>query len=329
MSGADASEYEKKRLARIKENEAALSNLGIAVPAAEDVAAAKAAAKRKAEGLRLARDAPAARTAKRGKPTRESRRLRGHGAEEVDGSVIERSDGHFEVVEEDEEEEADNVVRLQERWTRHVQAAPLSAAEGDAAAATPGSELRRRLFLVPTGVAGVNDHTLEQPVAACDGHYLWGFCEGLFSRIFVHVRVGDILLLTSSGSGSFNRIARVCDKRIVTKATADQFWSRMSFSMGGTSKRNVGFPLLVPLDKPKDVDWDKMEVMKLLGYMDHLQSSRWIKDDKLCTDKGDLVFQRCLTALGLTSTLTKAEVEKNNKLGDLSIPSNDKDEQQA
>jgi len=71
------------------------------------------------------------------------------------------------------------------------------------------------LFLVPTGEAGVNDHTLSTPV--CDKHYLWGkwgglwwslvlstivtkllfslqsvlgFCVGLYSRIFEHVQPG-------------------------------------------------------------------------------------------------------------------------------------------
>ena len=54
---------------------------------------------------------------------------------------------------------------------------------------------------------GVNDHTLYEPVPALKSH-TWGFCEGLYKRIFLHVRPGDVLLFTSAGSGKFNLVGK-------------------------------------------------------------------------------------------------------------------------
>ena len=78
------------------------------------------------------------------------------------------------------------------------------------------SSSSRQLFLIPTGVPGVNDHTLHSPQrvgSKKEGNevscHLWGFCQGLYSRIFKHIVPGDILLFTPSGSGVFDRVAVV------------------------------------------------------------------------------------------------------------------------
>lgn len=154
--------------------------------------------------------------------------------EEVSDSEESRSES------EDEAQDTEEV--LLEKWKSHVMKANLSNLQGKS------SEAQRRLFLIPTGVPGVNDHTLYEKVKQVDS-YLWGFCQGLYTRIFLHVRPGDIFLFVSSGTGEFNRIARVNDIKVVPKSLADKFWSRMSYCMGGSAKSNVGFPLLTPIDK--------------------------------------------------------------------------------
>jgi len=147
---------------------------------------------------------------------------------------------------------------------------------------------------VPTGVPGVNDHTLDERV--CDNHYLWGFCAGLYSRIFEHVKPGDIFIFTSAGTGKFNRVGIVTSKSVVSPKEADKYWSRMEYQMGGPRRTNIGFPLLVLFEKcPISVDWSKEEVMSLCGYHDRLMSSRRIVKDK---NKGgkSLLVKRCLQA---------------------------------
>mmetsp|Transcript_43158 Transcript_43158/g.69190 ORF Transcript_43158/g.69190 Transcript_43158/m.69190 type:complete len:310 (-) Transcript_43158:1763-2692(-) len=300
-----SSDYEKQRLARIEENERVLTGLGISagVKSSEATRRAKEQAVRQAAQLR--RNRVMAPPAKKAKSSRSSRRLKGEqpdsGALEEDKENVQRQQGESSA--EEEEDEPQNLV---DRW-KALSSKEIEFDDSDGAA-----DQRRRLFLVPTGIPGVNDHTLIEPVKQVDS-YLWGFCEGLLSRIFVKIRPGDMLLMTSSGCGAFNRIARVKEKRVVSKKLADEFWSRMSFSMGGTSKSNVGFPLLVPVDKPIDINWDKMEVMRLLGYKDHLQSSRWIKDDKLLASNGQLVFKRCISTLNLPPTLTEQEKLQQQK----------------
>ena len=220
----------------------------------------------------------------------------------------------------EEEDPQDCTACLKERLKKYtseletVDAGSKNASAENTAGGMPSRTQRRRLFLVPTGVPGVNDHTLDTPVAAAGNEYLWGFCEGLLTRIFAQVRPGDIFLMTGAGSGEFNRIARVKTKKIVAEGEADKFWSRMSFSMGGTSKSDVGFPLLCLLDKPLDVEWDKKMVMQHLGYNDHLQSSRRITEDKIDSDGGQLVFKCCLDELGLSECLTDAEIALDAEL---------------
>ena len=157
----------------------------------------------------------------------------------------------------------------------------------------------RQLFLIPTGVVGMNDHTLINPVPSQGNEFLWGFCQNLYKRIFCRVNAGDIFLFTSSGMGTFNRIAVVKSKKIVSKIEADIFWSRISFSMGKYTKSNIGFPLLCCLHKPISINWNKKELMRLLGYSDHLQSSRFISHDRITSPNGQIVFIRCLKTLNL------------------------------
>jgi len=271
--------YEQLRLDRIKENEALLSDLGIMKAAVKPV---------KRHNLQLQREVS--------KPSRESKRLKGELPEFNKENVVDNNISD----EDDEEIEFNKDALLVERWKMHVQ-----NQTSDDKESTNG---KRRLFLVPTGIPGLNDHTLDSPVEAVGSH-LWGFCEGLMTRIFVHIRPGDILLMTSSGGGSFNRIALVKETRVVSKSMADTFWRRMSFSMGGTSKNNVGFPLLVPLHPPIDVDWNKKDVMKMLGYTDHLQSSRMIKHQKMETETGRLVYKRCCAHLKVPQGRTDAEIQ--------------------
>ena len=98
---------------------------------------------------------------------------------------------------------------------------------------------------------------------------------GLYSRIFAHCKPGDIFLFTSQGTGKFNRIGYVRSTQVVEQSVCDKFWQRMDYNMGSGPKSNVGFPLLVLLDKkPVTIDWEKNEILQLCGYNDRLQSSR-------------------------------------------------------
>ncbi|GBG31635.1 Hypothetical Protein FCC1311_078602 [Hondaea fermentalgiana] len=320
--------YEERRRAQIEENQRMLSDLGIEVPAAPTAATG---AKRTAQGATRAtkrqRTGPARRKAasvasrtrfaKTRVPRRKSPRLQQGAANgALEGSDVGPREEEVSYAEEnndaaepgksfendnDNEESAAALTARYKAWKQTHQAlVDMDPSEHDA---------RRRLFLVPTGRVGVNDHTLDHPVKDVDNQHLWGFCEGLFTRIFTHVRPGDIFLMTSSGAGAFNRIARVKETRIVSKAEADRFWQRLSFSMGGTSKNNVGFPLLTPIDKPKSIEWSKDDVMRAFGYSDHLQSSRWIRAEKLYSSRGSQVLQDCLDILGLEPTLTAEEIK--------------------
>lgn len=191
--------YEAKRLKRIKENQAVLTGLGINVAAKQNLA------KTKRKHIKAAK--PKSKKKKQ-KPARRSRRNQGLDPENFPG-LSNAALAEPECAEEGEESRVEEEKRdkaLLEKWKAHV----LAIGEGECVV----EEGERRLFLVPTGVPGVNDHTLEAPVASLDS-YLWGFCEGLFSRIFQKVRPGDIFLFTSSGCGEFNRIARVKETRVV------------------------------------------------------------------------------------------------------------------
>lgn len=243
---------------------------------------------------------------------RKSPRLHGNvasgtGPGNADAAVSEASDDGSSMMPSEEDVNVDNEIEFENEAAAELaeKCKMLMQAEPDGGK----RDRRRRLFLVPTGKRGVNDHTLEEPVAEVDNMYLWGFCEGLFSRIFVNIRPGDIFLMTTAGEGAFNKIARVCETRVVSKFDADRFWKRMSFSMGGTSKNNVGFPLLTPVDKPIEIDWDKQETLRSFGYTDHLQASRWIKPEKMNTVRGSKIFADCLQELGLDPFLTDEELK--------------------
>ena len=148
--------------------------------------------------------------------------------------------------------------------------------------------------MVPTGPADVNDHTLSKKV--CDGHYLWGFCAGLYSRIFEHVRPGDLFLFTTAGTGKFNRLGRITSKKVVPATEADLYWTRMDYQMGGPRRKNIGFPLLVLMEnQPVEIDWSKDEVMALCGYSDRLMSSRLIVKEN--GGGKSSIIKRCLQIL--------------------------------
>ena len=200
--------YEAQRLKRIKENQALLAGLGIHVSTSAQRAQEKSKRprrKRKPNALKQLKPC------KPKKPERRSRRNLGLDPENVKGFANEAVKFIDETPVEDEEARDK---RLLEKWQLHVK-------ELESGESPVKGDSQRRLFLVPTGVPGVNDHTLKEPVASLQS-YLWGFCEGLFARIFQKVRPGDVFLFTSSGCGEFNRIARVRETRVVRSCHSSQ-----------------------------------------------------------------------------------------------------------
>ena len=291
------SDYEKQRMQRIAENQKMLAEIG--VESFSKVSSSIMASEFAARG---SPNPESARPQKRRRTTksrfasaplaqRSSRRLKGLPADGKRKSA--RNASRNSSRPDDAESRAEEAKRLEKereksllsKWKKHA----------SAAIAPTG---KRRLFLIPSGPPGVNDHTLYEPVPALKSH-TWGFCEGLYKRIFLHVRPGDVLLFTSAGSGKFNLVGEVTECRVVSKAESDKFWRRMSYSMGGAAKSNVGFPLLTLVKPPVAVDWPKMDVMRLLGYTDHLQTSRYIRDAHK-SEGGRAVLGRCLDALAST-----------------------------
>ena len=298
MGDDNISAYEKKRLERIAENKRAMAEIGVEsfskvsssfAPALLPVGkSAKASSQRPAKRRRTS-SRPAAPLAERS-----SRRLKGLSADGTRKSARNARGKNGKSSPDDAASRARERARIEKereasllsKWKVHSKAAGKDAPE------TAGG---KRLFLIPSGPPGVNDHTLHEPVPDLKSH-LWGFCEGLYTRIFLHIRPGDVLLFTTAGSGRFNLVAEVRECKVVSKAQSDKFWSRMSYSMGGAAKSNVGFPLLVLIKPPHKVDWPKMDVMRLLGYTDHLQTSRYIRDVAR-SEGGKAVMGRCLKAL--------------------------------
>lgn len=324
------SEYEAKRRERIRENAAAMNNLGIlrqdiSNDTYEERIARMKAAKAKARIKRkLAEEADENDESKIKIEPRTSRRLRGIEPETPAGIQKDFKPLPLDMDSDGEEDDTPDLIR---RWKEEMRKNARSSEsngssspngqlpdlETNESTQRPTSE-RRRLFLVPTGVPGANDHTLDEPVSAYNNEFLWGFCEGLLARIFFHIRPGDIFLMTSAGSGEFDRLARVKSKAIVNKQDADKFWTRISFSMGGGCKANIGFPLLCPLHKPLKLSWNKREAMKLLGYNDHLQSSRRVSDAKLESTGGRILYKRCLDELGLPEYLYQEEIDEEKRV---------------
>lgn len=271
---SNLSEYEINRLKRIEENKAELLRLGI-TPIAKEWPSLTPKAKPKQSRLRPRRE----KQPRSG--WRTSRRLKGRNpAGKMNPKNIKVN---YEL--ERKRHEKESYEELLELWKKDKNLK-----------ATGKSE--RQLFMVPTGILGYNDHTLEDIVPQV-GTYLWGFAQGLYSRIFSHIRAGDILLFTSCGTGKFNRVGIVKEKRVVNQGECDKFWSRMDYNMGSGPKTNVGFPLLVPLKgKPVSIDWDKEETLAMCGYSDRLQSSRRILMDR---EGARLVRAKCIRSLNLKS----------------------------
>ena len=422
--------YEQERLKRIAENKKALANLGVHAAlrraGLEKVALAAGTSSSSKTRRRVSKRGDG--SGRRGgggrryqsmsvpptRPTRESRRLRGwqpKGVAETSPENKGRENGSggssyrdFEKERAEREKQAD--AELLARWLGERD--DIKCAGIDANGMTKGEKGEGRtpqLFLIPTGLPGVNDHALLKGIPTAilndemlplnddeeqhndddddgcsdteeeergkenkkkgkrtqlknkknDVTFLWGFCRGLYSRIFRHIHPGDIMLFTSSGSGKFNLVAKVQETRVVSHATSDRIWvrdsfgsgttstiiivfslslplslflslssslslplslflslssslslplslsiclpiylhpwlfvglflfisstisflffiifnhhrqSRMSFSMGGTAKNGVSFPLVVLLNPPTAIEWEKMEVMRLLG----------------------------------------------------------------
>jgi len=258
------SEYEVKRLARIEENKEVLKKLEIKkLPAPE---------KKKKEKREKHSEEPSA-------PARTSRRLAGDQPEIVEPKEVREKYSNLDP-EQRQAREEDLLHEVIAKWKTKE---------------SPPEEPGSALFLIPTGLEGVNDHTLTEIVPKL-GSYLWGFALGLYSRIFIHMKPGDRMLFTSSGSGKFNLIGVVGETRVVSQAECDEFWSRMRYQMGGGVKTNVGFPLLVLMHtKPIPIDWPKNEVMRLCGYTDRLQSSRRIVLEG--NNGAHTVVQRCKETL--------------------------------
>jgi|EP00945_MAST-04E_sp_MAST-4E-sp1_P001220 hypothetical protein len=270
------SQYELERLKNIEENKAELERLGIGAMRSTMVNTPRSKA-RKLSGSSRPRRQLVSRTARVG--YRQSRRLKG---KDPSGKAAPRRKLQVNFEAQAKKREEETYKELVARWKNDKK---LKATGGD-----------RQLFMVPTGVLGYNDHTLEEEVPSL-GTYLWGFAKGLYSRIFAHINPGDILLFTSGATGKFNRIGVAAETYVVNQSECDKFWQRMDYNMGSGAKTNVGFPLLVPLKgKPVQIDWDKRETLALCGYSDRLQSSRRILMD---LEGSRLVRARCEKRLGL------------------------------
>ena len=235
-------------------------------------------------------------------PVRISKRLRG---QKSSVAPIDPKE-YAELLEKRRQQKEENEQRIFEevlkRWNTSTSSTSSSSSKSSSSSSSSTSTVSTSLtdapatlFLVPTGVEGFNDHTLSTPV--CDNHYLWGFCVGLYSRIFEHVEPGDIFLFTSSGTGKFNKVGRVTEKRIVPAKEADQYWSRMEYQMGGPTRQNIGFPLLVLFAvQPVEIDWSKDEVLALCGYSDRLMSSRRIVHEN--NGGKNILIRKCIATLG-------------------------------
>ena len=270
------SDYEKARLTRIAENKRTMAALSLTSSRLSQHAPKRKSSVNKPKRQRIIR-----------KPTeprigmRQSKRVRG-----VPSNKEENPQDREKMLKKRKLEKDQLEQRVYEdifkKWSRDSQSNSSSCSSSSSSSSSskvkPAVNELPRLFLVPTGVQGVNDHTLSTKV--CDNHYLWGFCVGLYSRIFEHVVPGDIFLFTSSGTGKFNKVVQVTSKRVVPAAVADQYWSRMEYQMGGPRRTNIGFPLLVLFEhQPKEIDWSKDEVLALCGYSDRLMSSRRIVNE--------------------------------------------------
>lgn len=136
-----------------------------------------------------------------------------------------------------------------------------------------------QLFLVPTGPVGVNDHCLQAPVTfqhqgRAHESYLWGFGQGMW-KVFRFMKPGDVILFTASKSGKFALVATISQVMTLTGTEATQIWrDTVPKSLGAVSKG--GFPLIVLLQPPVHVDFDKKTLMASFGYKPHdrLQSAR-------------------------------------------------------
>eukprot|EP00941_MAST-03F_sp_MAST-3F-sp1_P005079 g5079.t1 len=284
-SSEKLSDYEKRRLQRIKENRRVLCALGIASERASLQMSSTTNVTIKTKEKKSKKRQISNRKPTVMQPARKSRRIRGIEAEKHQLPLSES------IADVDTNAKNEELERLREEDLRNRWALDKIKAVDE------NKDRKRQIFLIPTGVPGVNDHTLHKKQPDLDSH-LWGFCEGLYSRIFKHIKPGDLFICTSSGTGQFNLVAEVKETRIVPRAESDRFWSRMSFCMGGTAKKNVGFPLLVLLKPPVKVEWEKMEVMRLFGYTDHLQSSRRITVDRINSmTSSKAVYQKCLDTL--------------------------------
>jgi hypothetical protein len=102
----------------------------------------------------------------------------------------------------------------------------------------------RRLFLIPTGTEGFNDHTLHTKVPDLDA-CVWGFSVNMGKRIFLKVRPGDVFLFTSSASGKFNRVGLINETRVVDPHVTDKFWKRLDHaSAKNKQKTSTAFCLI-------------------------------------------------------------------------------------
>lgn len=179
----EKSSYELEREERIRKNRAKLAELGIAQARLELATESQPASPRarKAERSQTVAQRLRRRTSSpyQMQPTRSSKRQRG---QQPNGKPDRRSRRARKKVLSYEEQEKQRLARekkqdkeLQLRW--NLENCAHKRHDRNDKYAFRG----RRLFCVPTGVPGVNDHTLETPVKALDS-YLWGFCRGLYDR---------------------------------------------------------------------------------------------------------------------------------------------------
>ena len=108
--------------------------------------------------------------------------------------------------------------------------------------------------------------------------YTWSFRKGL-NRYFRYMRPGDVLLMSSSGTGLFNRVCMVKETLVLDQPAINELRDLDKSGRGGSQ---AGFPLMAIITKPVMIEWDKQETMVELGYTprDRVQSARRIHPDR-------------------------------------------------
>eukprot|EP00192_Tetraselmis_astigmatica_P008966 CAMPEP_0117666432 /NCGR_PEP_ID=MMETSP0804-20121206/10373_1 /TAXON_ID=1074897 /ORGANISM="Tetraselmis astigmatica, Strain CCMP880" /LENGTH=616 /DNA_ID=CAMNT_0005473977 /DNA_START=199 /DNA_END=2049 /DNA_ORIENTATION=- len=144
-----------------------------------------------------------------------------------------------------------------------------------------------QLFLIPTGLPG-NDQSLEPLEGVMDfrndgslgpmyGKRVWGFVNDNLVR---KMKPGDLCLMTSRGTGKFNRLATVQEALLGDQRTLGQrIWGTegLSYNIHGKKREKLPFKALFLLEHVRSVEFDKTKTLERLGYHDLLLATRLIK----------------------------------------------------